>query len=260
MLHYNSFTVTDTGHCRVCNEDMFGSMDYTPTGRGSLWAVADGMGGHNAGDIASRLAVSALLDHYQHVPGTRPEEWLARSFAWANQTVLEHAAQHPESQGMGATLCALAILDGQASVCSIGDSRIYVLRGDGCRQLTEDDTFVESQIRQGILSESQAAVHPRRNVLTKALGTENYTGPGSASRIAVENNDIFLLCSDGLYAHVDPNEFISIITKKSLETAAQQLLDIALTRGGSDNITISLIQANLHTQATFAEPTFSYPI
>lgn len=242
---------------RQSNEDFSGALDCSSVGRGSLWLVADGMGGHNGGEVASRLAVGAVLEHYPAVQGRRPDEWLERAFAWANQTLVDQCVANPGLQGMGTTLSALVLLDGHAVVVSVGDSRVYLLRKDGCTQLTEDDTVVASMVRNGELTEIEAAVHPRRNALTKAVGNDGYDGTSAVESIPLENGDIFLLCSDGLYAHVEPREFIPIVASTNIETACANLLKLALARGGSDNITIMLVRAEMSARPSFAEPTLT---
>lgn len=258
MFRYSYHGVSDKGLCRQYNEDAAGALDCSMAERGSIWVLADGMGGHNAGDVASRIAVSTVLQHYPTAPGRRPEEWLDRSFAWANHALLDYGASHPEANGMGTTLAALALVDGYAIAASVGDSRIHLLRGEGCIQLTEDDTVVADMIREGTLTEADALEHPRRNVLTKALGNDLYDGIRRLARTTVEDGDTFLLCSDGLYTHVATDEFIAATKEGNLEQIASRLLDMALTRGGSDNITIQLIHVRSSADEGLAEKTIAH--
>ena len=236
---------TDRGLRRARNED---SMLVLPSVR--LYAVADGMGGHAAGDVASRTAVRILAEAFAGPPspltGTRAvQRRLVDSFHAANQAILDMAAEDPALHGMGTTLTALAT-PARGDTCvlvHIGDSRAYLLRDGRLQQLTTDHTWVQQQVEAGLLSAADARSHPLSSVLTQVLGTASDSVPDELDTEA-RPGDLFLLCSDGLTGVVDDAGLGEILGGDgTLEAMKDQLIAAAIEGGGPDNITAVLVRA-----------------
>jgi serine/threonine protein phosphatase PrpC len=222
---------TDTGRQRRDNED-------NAFARAPVFVVADGMGGAQAGEVASRLAIEAF-QHELPESGT-PEERLAACVRAANRTIYEMSRSEHERAGMGTTLTAAYLDDDDLAIAHVGDSRAYLLRDHTLRRLTEDHSLVEELVRRGKLTEEQAAEHPQRSIITRALGPEpdvevdTWTYP-------VQSGDVLLLCSDGLTSMISEEQITQILSSTpSLERAAQRLIAAANEAGGRDNITVVL--------------------
>ncbi len=225
-------SLTDVGRQRQSNEDSY--LDRPP-----LFAVADGMGGARAGEVASRIAVEAFTD--ADSAGT-PEEQLASVTREANRRIYDMAQGDSERAGMGTTLTAAMVSGRDVAVSHVGDSRLYRMREGRLERLTEDHSLVEELVRQGRLSPEEAENHPQRSIITRALGPEpnvdvqTFTDPG-------RDGDVYLLCSDGLSAMVTEDDIHSILDgSRSLDDAARRLVDAANDNGGKDNITVVLFR------------------
>ena len=227
--------LTDTGRQRSVNQDAGLALD---SAHGGLYAVADGMGGHAAGELAANLALDALSSAF--LSGrTRPPERLAEAVQAANMEVLRHAVG--EYAGMGTTLVALAIDKGAALLAHVGDSRAYLLRGEDLTRLTEDHSWVAEQVRLGHLSEAEARDHQWRSVVSNALGGEE--------RVRLElygfplrSGDRLLLCSDGLSGVVEEEDLRTMLSwGLPPELTAQRLIDAANALGGPDNVTAVVV-------------------
>jgi serine/threonine protein phosphatase PrpC len=235
-------SITDVGRQRQSNEDAFFE-------RAPLFAVADGMGGARAGEVASRMAVEELasLDD----SGTRAEERLREVARTANRRIYDMAQSDSEHAGMGTTFTAVLVSGREVAVGHVGDSRLYRLREGGFERLTDDHSLVEELVRQGKLSPEEAEVHPQRSIITRALGPEKDVQVDTFTDIA-RDGDVYLLCSDGLSGMVSEEQIAQILTaSRSLEDAAQALIDAANTAGGKDNITAVLFRVG---EAEGAEP------
>jgi PPM family protein phosphatase len=236
---------TDTGRVRAANEDSHGwwiPRDEAEQGRrGLLLAVADGMGGASAGEEASKLAISTLLEAYQGGPGLDPMSELVEAMHEANAAVYAAAQSHPDWRGMGTTCTALVVLERDLLVAQVGDSRAYLLTGDEARRLTRDHSLVAELVDQGKITAEEARVHPRRNVVTRAVGVaaqvevESMRWPG----IFVPGTTV-LLCSDGLHGVLEDAEIVRLVSDSSLEAAGGALIQAANQGGGPDNITVVL--------------------
>lgn len=236
--------LTDVGRARPRNEDF---VEYhVPTDpeqlerKGSLYLVADGMGGHQAGEVASRSAVEIVVSNYYGDSASDVGAGLVRAFRLANQEIYAMAQTDPSMSGMGTTLVAAVILGRKVYVANVGDSRAYLFNRGGMVQITEDHSWVEEQVRAGLLTPEQAKRHPQRNLVTRALG----------SRPAVEvdlfvgeidHGDSLLMCSDGLTGRVEDPEIASIVQAHHPEDAVQSLVNLANERGGSDNISVLIV-------------------
>jgi protein phosphatase len=236
---------TDPGCERDANEDS--GKIYTPTDqdaltrKGVLAVVADGMGGHEAGEVASRLAVETVgKNYYEGHPN--PLTALRIAFQKANAEIMVRAREEAKLQGMGTTCTALAILSGgQAFIGHVGDSRIYLIRGGNLYHLTEDDSQVMDMVRRGMLSLEEARRHEDRNVLLRALGRKSVSVAAWEKSMPVNAGDQFILCTDGLHDLVNDDEILSTATERSPEQACQGLVELARSRGGYDNITVAIL-------------------
>ena len=229
----DTFWKTDTGRQRRDNED-------NAFVRAPLFVVADGMGGAQAGEVASALAV----EEFQHeLPEEgSAEERLTNRIRDANRRIYERSRQEHEHAGMGTTLTAVYVEESDLAVAHVGDSRAYIFRDGTLTRLTQDHSLVEELVRQGKLTEAQAAEHPQRSIITRALGIEldvevdTWTYPARAG-------DVVLLCSDGLTSMIDEDQIAEILgSEPSLERASERLISAANEAGGRDNITVVLFR------------------
>jgi protein phosphatase len=245
-----SFGATDPGKKRANNEDAYLFDD----GLG-LYAVADGVGGSQAGEVASRISVDTiagampdLLGDKDRTPpaevrsGDVPELAAFRhAVTLANRNIREEAGKDPARTGMGTTLTALLLARKRAVLVHIGDSRTYRLRGGTLAQLTFDHSVVAEQVRSGLLTPAQARTSPYRHVITRALGIDREAAPDLMEHL-VQPDDTFLLCSDGLTEMVDDRDIGGILSESAPRDAVKKLLDAANARGGVDNITAVVVR------------------
>lgn len=236
---------TDTGKVRQHNEDDAGIFEAKEDTL--LAVVADGMGGHLAGDVASRMAVSSLKEYWEEtssIPAkpAEQESWLISKISDINDQVYEHAKNNKECQGMGTTIvCALVHLQ-TVTIAHIGDSRCYLLREGALTQLTDDHSLVNELVKTGEISKEDAEYHPRKNVLTKALGTDKHVQI-DAHTFEVDPGDQILLCSDGLSNKVEEENLIHILTQTTApDEKVTALIQTANDNGGEDNITAVLLE------------------
>lgn len=232
---------TSTGRLRSSNEDAYGMCAE----RG-MFVVCDGMGGAAGGEIASRLAADAVLEHWaSHAGELPPREALHQAIAAANRTVLDRAESDPGLSGMGTTLVALVLTPDAALIGHAGDSRCYLLRGGELRRQTRDHSLIDEQLRLGTITAEEAEHSPFRSVITRAVGTQPAVTE-EIQEIAVEAGDLFLLCTDGLTREVSEDEIARILSMAagapSLEPAAWRLVEMANEAGGRDNITCLLVR------------------
>ncbi|MCL5103380.1 MAG: Stp1/IreP family PP2C-type Ser/Thr phosphatase [Armatimonadetes bacterium] len=235
---------TDLGRIRENNEDKFEFFQPddpdTLALKGAFYAVADGMGGHAAGQIASELALKTTIKAYYADPSPMVEESLRAAIQQANALVYEAARAIAERAGMGTTMTALVIRGEEAFIAQVGDSRCYRLRDGKLKQMTEDHSWVSEQVKRGGLSEDEAKYSPFRNVITRSLGNAPNVDVDIGS-LDLKAEDQFLLCSDGLSGEVEPDEMRKAMQKGSPSQAASELVDLALERGGRDNITVLIL-------------------
>jgi PPM family protein phosphatase len=224
---------TDTGRQRKGNEDAYFA-------RAPLFAVADGMGGAQAGEVASRAAVDAFENGLPDGPGSA-EERLAGLVLAANDRIIEMAQADRERAGMGTTMTAAYVTEGDVAIAHVGDSRMYRLRNGELERLTEDHTLVAELERQGKITQEEAGRHPQRSIITRALGAEHDIEVDHHT-FAARDGDVYLICSDGLMMF--PEERIGEIVNGApdLRTAARELVDAANAGGGRDNITVVLFR------------------
>jgi protein phosphatase len=232
---------TDKGKTRKNNEDAFLVED-----RLKLFAVADGIGGHQGGEVASRMAVETLRETVSNKAASgNPDAGaivsaLKRGFELGNSGIIDAASDNPALNGMGTTLTALFLTEGFAHLAHIGDSRAYLLREERLEQVSEDHGVVAEQVRAGLITPEQARKSPYRHVITRALGIDREIQVDQRA-IRTRENDIFLLCSDGLTEMVEDHE-IARILRDSPSAAAEKLINAANNRGGVDNITVVVLK------------------
>jgi len=225
---------TDTGRARRANEDAYHA-------RAPLFAVADGMGGAQAGEVASATAVQALSGGLPDGAGT-VEQRLARAVQDANERIHALSVADEDRAGMGTTLTAAYVGDAEVTIVHVGDSRCYRWRGGELERLTTDHSLVEELVRQGRLSPEEAEEHPQRSIITRALGPEAVVQP-DALTVPARAGDVFLLCSDGLTSMVHESDLANVLADApTLRTAAANLVERANSAGGRDNITVVLFR------------------
>jgi PPM family protein phosphatase len=238
-MRLSSFAGSDVGRARSGNEDSYFC------GR-AVFAVADGLGGHQGGEVASAAAVAPLaaLDGRELATPAEAAEALAAAIQEANSAILERAAGDPSLWGMGTTMTAAAITaDGHLQLAHVGDSRAYLLRDGALEQLTTDHTVVAELVRRGRLTPELAAVHPERSILTRAVGLDPRVPVDTPDPLDLRPGDQYLLCSDGLTEAVpDATTAELLSTNEDGEAACRSLIDAANEAGGPDNITVVLVR------------------
>lgn len=231
-------SATNVGNYRKNNEDSYFVNDSK-----NLYILADGMGGHLAGEKASKMATDIIASHFKKNKNIRKTEdvieILSSSIKNANKEIFESSENNEDYRGMGTTVSAGFVLEDVLVYSNIGDSRIYKIN-KGIEQLTRDDSFVNYLIEIGDITEEEAKNHPKKNVLTKALGTTE-TLDVYVNALKIEKDDIFLFCSDGLTNMISDEEIFKIVKENTPEVAKDVLLNLALENGGLDNITFILI-------------------
>lgn len=246
-MKFSAASLTHIGLFRETNEDAFCQFEpddeKVRSEKGVLFVVADGMGGHQGGEVASRLAVEYVKQNYFSSDDPDPARALRHAFIEANQRIFEKSLDDSSLFGMGTTCTAMVLIENEAYFAHIGDSRAYVCRNGDILQLTQDHTLVEDMVRSGLLSSEDARIHPKKNVITKSLGTrENIEADTPASPFPVRENDIFLLCSDGLTSFVRDEAIKRTLEEYDPETASRMLVDMANHLGGRDNITVQVVK------------------
>lgn len=235
--------LTDQGKVRSHNEDA-GGIFYNLSDQ-FLAIIADGMGGHQAGDVASQMAISLMEEKWkQQSELSSPEEteqWLSSVISEINHSIYSYGLQKPECEGMGTTIVIAICTEEFVTIAHIGDSRCYMLSGSRFNQVTEDHSLVNELVRSGQISKDAAEQHPRKNVLLRALGTEEHITSDLES-MSWEQGDKLLLCSDGLTNKVSDEELEALISSdKDLQEIGENMVQLANDRGGEDNISLILI-------------------
>lgn len=235
---------TDLGRVRENNEDKFDFLEPDEPAvlarKGRFYAVADGMGGHSAGQIASELALTTTLRTYYADPDPDIEASLQRAVEAANAYLVDVARMIPGRQGMGTTITGVVVREGALYVVQVGDSRLYLIRDGAIRQLTEDHSWVAEQVRMGAMSAAEAEQSPYRNMITRSLGAAETVEPDILA-VELRPGDRFLLCSDGLNGMLADDELFELARSGSPSVAAWNLIDRANLRGGKDNITALIL-------------------
>lgn len=238
---------SDPGQVRELNEDDYGtpetmeiSLDSVEQ-KGRLYAVADGMGGHAAGEVASRQAISTLFREYYASPSAEITERMKGAIEAANLEVHAQASLDRTKAGMGTTLVAAVLQGNDLHVANVGDSRAYLVRDQSIEQVTTDHSWVNEQVQAGIITEQEAREHLYRNIITRSLGTKPDVDIDFFQR-KVQSGDVLVLCCDGLSNEVGDDEIARIVSATDPQEAAQELVDMANRRGGPDNITTIVVK------------------
>jgi serine/threonine protein phosphatase PrpC len=236
--------LSDVGQLRPHNEDYVDSVVPSDPAvlqrKGALYLVADGMGGHQAGEVASQTAVETVIQQYYADPSNNVRASLIRAFEAANRSIHQQAQTSPATAGMGTTLVAAVIRGHKVHIANVGDSRAYLINKRGISQITDDHSWVEEQVRAGLLTRKQARRHPQRNLVTRALGSRPSVDV-DLFEIHKGKRDTILLCSDGLTNHVEDTEIEAALREHPVQGAAQALVALANERGGSDNISLLFV-------------------
>jgi serine/threonine protein phosphatase PrpC len=231
---------TDLGRVRENNEDKFDYMEPDEPSvlatKGRVFAVADGMGGHSAGQVASELSLNVFIRSFYSDSSSDVEKTLRKAVKEANSYVVDVARTIPGRSGMGATLTAAIVRDDDMFLAQVGDSRCYLLRSGELKQLTEDHSWVAEQVRSGAMSEAEAEQSPFRNVITRSMGGAPEVEP-DITAVKVLPGDRYLLCSDGLSGMIPFDEISELLGAGSPSVAAWNLIDRANQYGGKDNVT-----------------------
>jgi protein phosphatase len=236
---------TDVGCHRELNEDCGrivqpGDSELLAT-KGRLVIVADGMGGHSAGEVASSMAVEVINRSYYDDPEVAPVA-LTNAFHEANRMIHESSLQDKTRNGMGTTCTALVLWNGSALAAHVGDSRLYLIRNEQIYLMTEDHSAVMELVKRGLLTLADARHHPDKNVILRALGSHPSVEVTSWEEpLPVKDGDRFLLCSDGLYDLVEDNEIMNAVISEDPHDACDSLINLAKERGGYDNITVAVL-------------------
>ena len=236
---------TDLGRVRENNEDKFEfyatEKDHLLASRGAVYVVCDGMGGHEAGQIASELVTKTFIEVYLHHPSNDPSIAMEGSIAAACRFVIDVGRAVPKRKGMGTTLSSLILRQDEAYIVQVGDSRVYRMRNGTLERLTKDHTWIEEAIEAGLVPASELDTHPYRHVLTRAISTEGEVKPDIFKHELLEG-DVFMLCSDGLINHVPDEKIEEIMKNHEPADAVWELVGHALQGGGSDNTTVMIVR------------------
>ena len=238
---------TDTGCVREANEDAGRHVQpndiETQVRKGTLTIVADGMGGHASGEVASAMAVDLIAELYYADSQNAPTAALKNAIETASQSIYQHSLTAEKLFGMGTTVVALALFEDSAIAAHVGDSRLYRLRGGRLEMLTLDHSQVMEMVKHGILSMDEARNHDDKNVILRAVGTQTTVEAEVSPPFAVEVGDAFLLCSDGLSDMIDDFQIEQIMNSSpDIHAACERLIEEAKSAGGHDNITAVIVQ------------------
>lgn len=241
-----SYGQTDIGMVRSINQDSIYFSDKPVGNLPNLYIVADGMGGHKAGDYASAHAVSWFVDYAKECSYENPITIMKTGIAKVNDMLLQMSNEHSELKGMGTTFVAAVMIDNKMYVANIGDSRLYVIGQEDTRQITLDHSLVEELIRTGQLDRRKVRFHPEKNIITRALGTGKEAVP-DFFEVELQPGEKVLLCSDGLTNMVEDDEIGSIVMRQQfVDRICEQLIDRANYYGGKDNIGVVVIEQSLN--------------
>lgn len=249
MIDITIGSATDTGQKRKENQDshaFFPPDEGQVNRKGTLIVLADGMGGHSGGQVASKLAVDTLMQSYYRDDDDDIAASLTRGFLDANEAVIAKGASDVKLRGLGSTLTAVVIKDRRMYFAHVGDSRGYTIIGDTLAQFTEDHSFVASLVKAGAIKPEEAKDHPESNIITRAIGISpdlNVDAPSSGTKL--HNGQYILLCCDGLWGVVPDDEILSIVKNESdPQAACDRLVETANANGGPDNITVVIARVD----------------
>ncbi len=236
-----TYAKTDIGNKRKMNQDFFYCSNHNVGSFQNLFIVADGMGGHKAGDHASRLCVESIVNSIKASKHNTPVTVLNEAVLSANEAVYNEANKNSAYEGMGTTVVACTLYEDKLYIANIGDSRLYIINDD-ISQITKDHSLVEEMVKNGNITESEARIHPQKNIITRALGIDLRVH-ADYFEIDVKRSDIVLMCTDGLTNMIEDDDIEYIVKhSNSLEKAVDALIAKANENGGNDNITVILAE------------------
>ena len=231
-----AYGATHVGRVRAVNQDAY----YLPEAGESFAVVADGRGGHKAGEVASAMAVSEFTRWLRCAP-VPTEETVNYAVHEANRIIHRTAQREADKSNMGTTLVSVWVDDEQVIECNVGDSRAYLLRGGALTQISRDHSLVGELVEEGKITKQEAMHHPHKNYITRAIGTSSMVQP-EIRTLDRKSGDVWLLCSDGMSNYIEDGELERILREQAdREKCVRQLIDLALERGGADNITVVLV-------------------
>ena len=230
--------ISDIGNKRSLNEDYAG---YLEKENYKIYVVADGMGGHNAGEVASKMAVEAIVSYIsENINNKNYNEILKKAIKTANNAIYDFASTSEKLNGMGTTVTACLVINNKGFVANVGDSSCFLIRNNKIKKITKDHSLVQELLDLGTISEEEAFNHPKKNIITRAVGTSKEILI-DVFEIDILKDDIIMLCSDGLTNEIQKNEVLEILNSaKSLKNACEKLVLEAKNNGGRDNITVLL--------------------
>ncbi len=236
-----AYGMKDIGRCRSVNQDYIFVSEKPIGNLPNLFLVADGMGGHRAGDLASEYTVSMVREAVEKSMQNIPLQILKSAFQYANQKLLEKAQESPAYTDMGTTLVAATVIGDTAYVANVGDSRLYKV-GSAIRQITRDHSLVEEMIQMGEISKEEARNHPKKNIITRAIGVSHIV-EADYFDTELAKGECLLLCSDGLSNMIEDSQIKEILDRRrDLRSGAEELVETANQKGGRDNIAVVLVE------------------
>ena len=237
------FSATDIGQKRHMNQDFIFTSEESVGNLPNLFVVADGMGGHNAGDFASRYGVSVLVETVRKDKNFNPVKVMRNAIEAANCEVFSQSRNDPSMAGMGTTMVVCTVVGGYAYIANVGDSRLYLAGSDSMTQITQDHSLIAEMVRLGELTPEEGRNHPDKNIITRAVGT-NEDVKIDFFDVKLETGDQILMCSDGLSNMVEDQRIFEILKGEDTEAdKAQVLVDEANANGGRDNIAVIVVEA-----------------
>ena len=237
-----TFSMTHIGRRREMNQDYMYTSENAVGKLPNLFLVADGMGGHKAGEYASRFTVEKIVETIETSGQTEPVAAMKEAVEAANRGLLEDAGRDAAKAGMGTTVVAATVIGDHLHVANVGDSRLYLINHEAIRQITRDHSLVEEMVRLGGINEEEARHHPDKNIITRAIGVKEDVEV-DFYEFSLKKGDIILMCSDGLSNMIEDEEIFAIVKgARDIVEAGQNLIDRANENGGNDNISVVLAE------------------
>lgn len=244
-----TFSMTDVGRRREMNQDYMFTSETAVGKLPNLFVVADGMGGHKAGEYASKFTVDTMVEFIKNTESEEPVAAIRQALKEANRLLLKEAQADDSKAGMGTTVVAATLLDKTLYAANVGDSRLYVLNQDAITQITRDHSLIEEMIRLGEMDKAEAKDHPDKNIITRAVGVATELAI-DFFEIEISNGDMILLCTDGLTNMVEDEDIRRIVlSQRDIVERTEKLIETANQNGGRDNITVVLLEPFSETDA-----------
>lgn len=233
---YSTGYLSDIGNARKINEDYIGFYENEST---KVYIVADGMGGHNAGDVASKIAVKSCINYMKKINNNTEdmEKVLKEAINYANNSIYEKSKESNGLKGMGTTITACLVYGEDAVIANVGDSSCYIITKGQIKKATKDHSLVQELIDDGSITEEEALKHPNKNIITRALGTKN-TVDVDTFKINLKFTEKVILCTDGLSNYISKEEMFNIILNNNNQQACKLLVELCKNKGGRDNISV----------------------